>query len=390
MRSTSTVVQLEIEIDDADIGSIGVVGVRPSRSLVLALACAGAVDEANVIGIATNIIRTPSSLIANVITNGHVTLSPEQCQALTGQLALVIGAVYYLSPYKPGKLTRVKPVVPGQCIVEVGRALSMLTLRLEMKVFGQVPPWDPFRKVSFDPLLVGESPWLRSDGWTGVITSVREDGSAASGLPTGVSMFRLCGTSDHPDYSSADNQRPDGVMRVVALVGHDGGYGFDADTEDPWARSNGGIAQLVDGRFISWFSFVDVTGSGFHPGAIGGHAGIFVSETFRGVWLAALTEEEREQLTFATSGDEPDSIHVLHDRFLELGGNEPWNDGEGGDRSEQHRRHELVALAVKMGLFAGMEEARVDDLIRWWSAHYDMIHVAQRVAQRELYKTADS
>lgn len=310
-----------------------------------------------------------------VITNGHRTLTPQQCEALTGQRALITGAVYYLSAYKPGMLTRARPAVSGQWIVEIGRAIGMEMLQIEIKQIGRVPTWHPFRDVVFDPLVVEETPWLRSFGWVGAFTAVDDNGARVPGLSeprNDEHALRLRGATDHLFYSNPDNQRPDAIARIVALGGNDGAAGNWVAVLDPWSTPTGGIAQLVDGSFISWFSFVDVTGSGFHGEAVGGDAEVFVSDSFRGAYMA-LSEQEREQFTYATSPDEREPVSVLHDRFLELGGVD--------DVDRRRVLHELDQLASTMGLFTGMVEQRVDCLVRYWTTYYSMIRQGEKWAE---------
>ena len=258
-----------------------------------------------------------------------------------------------------------------------------------MKIGGQ-----PFEAIVFDPEQVIESPWMRS--CMGHVVAVSFDGS-----PFGDEDLTLMAGLDVPaamrlpgrpalDYGGLDldNQRTDAIARVIALDGTTG-----RATANPWAGSTGGIAQLIDGRFISWFSFVDVTGSGFHPDAYGGDEVVYVSATFRGAWMA-LSEAERAQLVYATSPEEAAPTDVLHDRFLELG---------GGDLAEvddvlyrlvdqllatskdldtityldriTYRRHALIALAHEMGVFDGCEEPRIDGLLRQWNALHAQLRI---------------
>lgn len=268
--------------------------------------------------------------------------------------------------------------------------------------------WQPFEAIVFDPEQVTESPWMRSS--MGHVVAVFVDGSPLgdegltliAGLDEPAAM-RLPGKSSAGDWLNGgldlDNQRADAIARVIALDGiyvrH--GHGQPPNIRpNPWASSTGGIAQLIDGRFISWFSFIDVTGSGFHPDAYGGDTAsawpgacrtpppatvVYVSATFRGVWMA-LSEAERGELVYATSPEEEAPTDVLHDRFLELGGgDEPDLDLVSSASSLDevtskdlvtitYRRHVLIALAHEMGVFDGCEAPRIDELLRQWNGRY--------------------
>jgi len=105
-------------------------------------------------------------------------------------------------------------------------------------------------------------PWSRGE-WHGEFVSL-------DGAPTG-------------DFNSDD------VSAVLAF----------GEAVDEWQDgSQAGIARLKDGRFVSWESFSDVSGSGFSADGTGGGADIWLSTT-AGAALEKISEIGREMLRFA-------------------------------------------------------------------------------------------
>ena len=67
---------------------------------------------------------------------------------------------------------------------------------------------------------------------------------------------------------------------VKRIVAHDGGSDFDS--------SEIAVIELLDGRFVGWESWGDVTGSGFHHDAYGGDVE---------VWFAHSLEQLKPQFS---------------------------------------------------------------------------------------------
>lgn len=95
----------------------------------LNLAQANSIAAARVCGLA--LADTESTFGANYSADGVVTR--DSWTAVTGTLDLTPGAVYYLSPDAPGKLTAIAPVADGQVVAVVGAALNFKTLAIELQ-----------------------------------------------------------------------------------------------------------------------------------------------------------------------------------------------------------------------------------------------------------------
>jgi hypothetical protein len=105
---------------------------------------------------------------------------------------------------------------------------------------------------------VEHAPWRRGD-WTGELVSI--DGCEAH------------------DFTKDD------VARLVAYG--DTGHGWDGDAA--------GIAELKDGRFVSWETWWGPTGSGFYCDAYGGDTDVGFAKTAHAA-RAWLSEKARELL----------------------------------------------------------------------------------------------
>lgn len=67
-------------------------------------------------------------------TGGVLAATVSEWVSITGQAGgLIPNALYYLSPYTPGKLTPLVPSVSGQYAVEIGRALNSTELDINIK-----------------------------------------------------------------------------------------------------------------------------------------------------------------------------------------------------------------------------------------------------------------
>lgn len=104
-------------------------------------------------------------------------------------------------------------------------------------------------------------PWRRSD-WSGSFVSA--DGTATS----------------------------DVTIDDVAIL-----LAYGETSSKDWDGKTAGIAQLVDGRYISWESWWGPTGSGFNNDAYGGDADIIFAETEETA-TRAISESARELLAW--------------------------------------------------------------------------------------------
>ena len=140
------------------------------------------------------------------------------------------------------------------------------------------------------------------------------------------------------DDAVDDNFTMDDVVCVIA-------YGGD---ESAYSGAYAGLALLSDGRFLSWESWSDATGSGFHHDAYGGDQEVMVS-TNPITALRGIPENRRSLLVFATHESERALVEVLYDAHL-----------------SGHGRDALIAIARASGEFHTLVEFRVDELRRRW------------------------
>lgn len=103
--------------------------------------------------------------------------------------------------------------------------------------------------VSDKNTISADPPWSRY-AWTGSIIAI------ASGVDT----------SD--PWPTRFDAVPPNVARIVEC---------GSTTRDSWDGTCYGVVELTDGRFVSWVSTWDATGSGFQCGAYGGDAMIAIS-----------------------------------------------------------------------------------------------------------------
>lgn len=95
-----------------------------------------------------------------------------------------------------------------------------------------------------------------------------------------------CGGLISLDGTPTTDFTEDDVESVVA---------YGETSHDSWTGQCAGIALLRDGRFISWESWWDVTGTGFCGDAYGGTADIAFAAT-RQIALTHISEVARETL----------------------------------------------------------------------------------------------
>lgn len=149
--------------------------------------------------------------------------------------------------------------------------------------------------------------------------------------PWGVSATH--GEVTSVDGAAIDDWTQDDVVKVIA---------YDI------ASDQAGVALLRDGRVISWESWADVTGSGFHGDAYGGDQGVFVARGYVDA-IRAIPENNRELLQFVTDPREQALVEVLFDAH-----------------QSSATKAEMVALANASGEFGELVEFRIDELIRRW------------------------
>lgn len=95
----------------------------------LDLAQADAIATAAVIGLALSNAATATSV--NYATDGYI--DQDDWSAVTGSPTLAPGALYFLSATTAGQLTTTAPTLPGQVVIEVGRAVSSKRLAIEIQ-----------------------------------------------------------------------------------------------------------------------------------------------------------------------------------------------------------------------------------------------------------------
>lgn len=108
---------------------------------------------------------------------------------------------------------------------------------------------------------INDAPWNR-DKWTGELISV--DGTSVE------------------DFTMED-------VEVLLAYG---------ETPDDWNGSSAGVAELKDGRLISWESSYGPTGCGFRKNAYGGTADILFSSTVQTA-VRCISEQSRELLEWS-------------------------------------------------------------------------------------------
>lgn len=139
---------------------------------------------------------------------------------------------------------------------------------------------------------------------------------------------------------------PEHVARVLALV--PGSFTV--------------LLQLHDGRYMSWESWQEMTGSGFHGDAYGGHQEVWVASTPQTA-IAMISEQERERLVFATRPEDEGLTLVLYDLFMQAD-LAPHHDWESNKRDRSF--HESVEVARQSGEFGDLVSERVWELwLRW-------------------------
>jgi hypothetical protein len=93
------------------------------------LAQADAMPKAGIVGFA--ISEALAGFACNYVTEGKVTRDDWSLVASTSTLAA--GQVYFLDPAKPGRITSTPPSLAGNYLVRVGRAISPLSLDIEIE-----------------------------------------------------------------------------------------------------------------------------------------------------------------------------------------------------------------------------------------------------------------
>jgi hypothetical protein len=73
-----------------------------------------------------------SSANGNIVTEGLVTLTTTQWDAVGGSSGLSFGSTYYIDPSTPGNITTTAPTTVGQVVVPIGVAISAVTLKVEV------------------------------------------------------------------------------------------------------------------------------------------------------------------------------------------------------------------------------------------------------------------
>lgn len=94
---------------------------------------ANALATSMVIGVVaqTTILNAAQGQVALL---GPVSATTAQWDAITGQTGgLTAGAMYFLDPANPGRLTTTAPTTIGQVVAPVGKALSTTILNVEVK-----------------------------------------------------------------------------------------------------------------------------------------------------------------------------------------------------------------------------------------------------------------
>lgn len=350
----------------------------------IAAAQANCAERARVLGFAVG--PSEYNQAASVATGGIIDGAREEWAQVTDDKdGLKIGATYFLHPRREGRLTRRQPVLEGEWIAPVGVAVAPTRLRIEIREPRVIPAWSPFELVTFDPSQMEESPWMRASDWSGRFVGLDETGRSIIWSRNG-NLVAL----------AAENATDDLLVRDVRPATTDPSfYGMPqpwdlADRVLAWDGApnterdySTGIARLKDGRFVSWESDIDYSGTGFHPdGGSGGGADISIARTALAA-IRAISEQGRERLRFATLPSEAALVSVLHDRYLEIGitSTKGWviRDGIPGPLVEVlvARRQTLVAVAQESGEFGELVEWRVGELLDRWDAHYDQITQAE-------------
>ena len=91
---------------------------------------ANASGTAKVLGLVTN-SSVSAGASATIQTNGVLTATTTQWDAITGQSGgLTAGSYYFLDPSTSGKLTTTAPTSAGQLVVNVGLALSTTEMQI--------------------------------------------------------------------------------------------------------------------------------------------------------------------------------------------------------------------------------------------------------------------
>jgi hypothetical protein len=95
------------------------------------LAQADTLTNASAIGLAVASISAAAS--GNIATEGVLTLTTVQWDAVTGQIGgLTAGSTYYVDPSSPGKITTTNVSTTGQVSMQIGRALSTTQMSLNI------------------------------------------------------------------------------------------------------------------------------------------------------------------------------------------------------------------------------------------------------------------
>jgi len=122
-----------VQLQNANAGAMVIgnaVYVKPDGTADLAQANSQATTD--VLGLVKD-VTVASAATGNVILDGVLTATTDQWDAVAGTTGgLTPGAVYFLDPATPGKLTSTPPSAAGQFVVRVGKALSSTKLNLTL------------------------------------------------------------------------------------------------------------------------------------------------------------------------------------------------------------------------------------------------------------------